>query len=186
MDLLSEAQAKAIQDDHNALLNHEFEAGLSYKPNKADWLEGKWQGITVAHGDDRRGHRYRAGPVAGHRREIDRGARRFHGQQQTGPHAGAEEKMLASGEGFDWSMAEALAFGSLVVEGNPVRLSGQDGRGTFSHRHSVWIDQKTEDRYIPLNHLQAGQAPYEVIDSPLSEAWCWASNMGSARPSPTP
>ncbi|MGB1007222.1 MAG: 2-oxoglutarate dehydrogenase E1 component, partial [Thalassobaculaceae bacterium] len=169
--LLSEAQAKAIQDDHNALLNHEFEAGLSYKPNKADWLEGKWQGITVAHGDDRRGQT-----------AIELDSLRAIGAKLTEVPAGftvnnklartleQKKKMLTSGEGFDWSMAEALAFGSLVVEGNPVRLSGQDsGRGTFSHRHSVWIDQKTEDRHIPLNHLQADQAPYEVIDSPLSE-----------------
>src|SRR6202011_1282015 len=67
-------------------------------------------------------------------------------------------------------MAEALAFASLVDEGYPVRLSGQDSeRGTFSHRHSVLIDQETEDRYIPLNNIRDKQARFEVINSLLSE-----------------
>src|SRR6202021_3409237 len=74
------------------------------------------------------------------------------------------------GEGIDWSAAEALAFGSLLDEGFPVRLSGQDSeRGTFSQRHSVLIDQETEARYVPLNHIRDGQARYEVINSMLSE-----------------
>ncbi|HKN28151.1 MAG TPA: 2-oxoglutarate dehydrogenase E1 component, partial [Roseiarcus sp.] len=77
---------------------------------------------------------------------------------------------IASGEGIDWSTAEALAFGSLLDDGFPVRLSGQDSeRGTFSQRHSVLIDQQTEARYIPLNHIRDGQARYEVINSMLSE-----------------
>src|SRR5208337_4832194 len=77
---------------------------------------------------------------------------------------------IASGEGIDWATAEALAFASLLDEGFPVRLSGQDSeRGTFSQRHSVLIDQQTEARYIPLNHIRDGQARYEVINSMLSE-----------------
>ena len=68
-------------------------------------------------------------------------------------------------------VGSALAFGTLCVEGTPVRLSGQDvGRGTFSQRHSVLIDQETEERFIPLNNIRPGQATYEVHDSPLSEA----------------
>lgn len=78
--------------------------------------------------------------------------------------------MFDSGKGFDWATAEALAFGSLLTEGYPVRLAGQDStRGTFSQRHSGLIDQQTEDRYYPLNHIREGQAQYEVIDSMLSE-----------------
>jgi 2-oxoglutarate dehydrogenase E1 component len=77
---------------------------------------------------------------------------------------------IESGEGLDWATAESLAFGSLLDEGFPVRLSGQDSeRGTFSQRHSVLIDQQTEARYIPLNHIRDGQARYEVINSMLSE-----------------
>jgi len=78
--------------------------------------------------------------------------------------------MFETGEGIDWATGEALAFGSLMTEGYPVRLSGQDcTRGTFSHRHSGLINQDTEERYYPLNHIRKGQAQYEVIDSMLSE-----------------
>src|SRR5262249_59827698 len=73
--------------------------------------------------------------------------------------------------GVDWGPAEALAFRSLLIEGHPVRLSGQDsGRGTFSQRHAVLVDQETEVPYLPLNNIRPGQATFEVIDSPLSEA----------------
>jgi 2-oxoglutarate dehydrogenase E1 component len=78
--------------------------------------------------------------------------------------------MVETGEGIDWAMAEALAFGTLVDEGHRVRLSGQDcERGTFSQRHSVLIDQETEARYVPLNNIRPGQGKYEVINSMLSE-----------------
>ena len=82
----------------------------------------------------------------------------------------AKKQMFETGRGFDWATGEALAFGSLRAEGHGVRLAGQDStRGTFSQRHSSFIDQKTEDRYYPLNHIQPDQAKYEVIDSMLSE-----------------
>jgi 2-oxoglutarate dehydrogenase E1 component len=82
----------------------------------------------------------------------------------------AKAKMFESGEGFDWATAEALAFGTLLDEGFPVRLSGQDtSRGTFSQRHSMLVDQETEERYVPLNHIREGQAEFEVVDSLLSE-----------------
>ncbi|MCB1513353.1 MAG: hypothetical protein KDJ18_00790, partial [Hyphomicrobiaceae bacterium] len=77
---------------------------------------------------------------------------------------------VEKGEGIDWGMAEHLAFGSLCVEGVPVRLSGQDcERGTFSQRHSVLTDQDTERRFTPLRHISPDQARYEVINSMLSE-----------------
>ncbi|MGB0799844.1 MAG: 2-oxoglutarate dehydrogenase E1 component, partial [Planktomarina sp.] len=79
-------------------------------------------------------------------------------------------KALSEGAGIDWATGEALAFGSLLTEGHPVRLSGQDStRGTFSHRHSGLVNQDTEERYYPLNNIRAGQGQYEVIDSMLSE-----------------
>ena len=82
----------------------------------------------------------------------------------------AKKEMFAKGQGFDWATAEALAFGSLQTEGFPVRLSGQDcTRGTFSQRQSAWVDQTTEERFFPLNHIRPGQSRYEVIDSMLSE-----------------
>ena len=82
----------------------------------------------------------------------------------------ARGKAIETGEGIDWSTAEALAFGSLLLDGHPVRLSGQDSeRGTFSQRHSVLIDQENEDRHTPLNHLADKQGRFEVINSMLSE-----------------
>ncbi len=79
-------------------------------------------------------------------------------------------KMAAGGRRLDWSAAEALAFASLLVEGVPVRLSGQDsGRGTFSHRHAVLHDVRTAATHVPLGHLTETQARFQVLDSPLSE-----------------
>jgi len=70
----------------------------------------------------------------------------------------------------DWAFAEALAFGSLLLQKCPLRLIGQDSRrGTFSQRHAVWIDSRTEECYVPLEHLDESQAHFEVYDSPLSE-----------------
>ncbi len=81
------------------------------------------------------------------------------------------QKSVADGSPIDWAMAEALAMGSLLAEGTPVRLSGQDScRGTFSQRHAVLIDQKTEEAYLSLDHLSATQARFEAYDSLLSEA----------------
>lgn len=72
----------------------------------------------------------------------------------------ARGEMFSSGEAFDWATAEALAFGSLVTEGFGVRLSGQDsGRGTFSQRHAVWIDQRDERKYYPPVPAAARQVP---------------------------
>jgi 2-oxoglutarate dehydrogenase E1 component len=82
-----------------------------------------------------------------------------------------KRRMIETGEGIDWATGEALAFGTLLAEGNPVRLSGQDsGRGTFSQRHAILVDQESEERYAPLAHVKDGQANFEVLDSPLSEA----------------
>jgi 2-oxoglutarate dehydrogenase E1 component len=79
-------------------------------------------------------------------------------------------KMAAGELPLDWSAAESLAFGSLSVEGNRIRLSGQDvGRGTFSHRHSVLHDYQEGHTYVPLQHLSPDQAPVEIFNSPLSE-----------------
>src|SRR3546814_7550031 len=81
---------------------------------------------------------------------------------------GARKETVGEGKGIDLATAEALAFGTLIQEGYSVRLSGQDsGRGTFSQRHAVWVDQKTESKYVPLTQIGGGE--FEVLDSPLSE-----------------
>ncbi|EDP66523.1 2-oxoglutarate dehydrogenase, E1 component [alpha proteobacterium BAL199] len=184
--VIAEGEGDRLVEQQNAYLAQEFESGLSYKANKADWLEGKWSGIKVASGDARRGET--ALPVDELKRignklcevpetlDINRKLNRF---------IEGRRKALETGEGVDWSFGEALAFGSLLASGVPVRLSGQDsGRGTFSQRHSVYIDQTTEERYVPLNHVQEGQAQYEVIDSPLSEAGVLGFEYGYSQAEP--
>ena len=153
-------------------LDDDFAAASSYKPNKADWLEGAWTGMETASGEARRGET--AVPegilktVADALTTVPDG---FNIHSKLVRQLKAKQKMMETGEGIDWATAEALAFGSLLVEGFPVRLSGQDsGRGTFSQRHSVWVDQESESRHIPLNHIKPAQPTFEVIDSPLSEA----------------
>jgi 2-oxoglutarate dehydrogenase E1 component len=95
-------------------------------------------------------------------------------------------KAVADGGALDWAMAELLAFGSLLVEGTPVRLSGQDSsRGTFNHRHAVLVDQRTGDEYAPLDHLAATQARFEVYDSQLSEAAVLGFEYGYSLADPT-
>ncbi len=165
-------EADKIAERLRQHMETEYEAANSYKPNKADWLEGQWAGMAVASGDERRGEtavgidRLRE---VGH--AITETPRNFKAHPKIVRQLQAKRQMLQDGEGIDWATAEALAFGTLLCESTSVRLSGQDsGRGTFSQRHAVLIDQETEDRHIPLNHIRLGQAPFEVIDSPLSEA----------------
>jgi 2-oxoglutarate dehydrogenase E1 component len=96
------------------------------------------------------------------------------------------KKAIETGQGIDWSTAEHLAFGSLLLEGHPVRLSGQDScRGTFSQRHAVFIDQSNETRHTPLNNIKENQASFEVIDSPLSEASVLGFEYGYSLTEPT-
>jgi len=158
--------------EFNKTLDAAFEAAANYKANKADWLDGVWAGLSVAAGDARRGV---TGVSLERLKEVGQALARipdnFNLNAKIVRQLEAKRKMIESGDGLDWATAEALAFGTLLLEGNPVRLSGQDsGRGTFSQRHSVLVDQMSEERYVPLNNLRFGQSPFEVIDSPLSEA----------------
>ena len=169
--LIPEGEIEDMKASFQAHLNDEFEAGKAYKPNKADWLDGRWSHI------DRGGEQYQRGQTAISEETMAEVGRalttapddlKVH--RTVGRLLDAKSKMFETGEGFDWSTAEAIAFGSLLTEGYPVRLSGQDStRGTFSQRHSAFIDQETEERYVPLNNIRPGQAQYEVIDSMLSE-----------------
>ena len=158
--------------EYVAHLEQQFEAAVSYVPDKADWFSGRWAGLGRP--DE---------PVLGRRNiatAIDEAELKRLGEVLTTVPEGfnihktlqrildAKKEMFESGEGFDWATAEALAFGSLLAEGRGVRLSGQDsGRGTFSQRHAVWVDQQTAEKYIPLTAVDGGR--FEVRDSPLSE-----------------
>jgi 2-oxoglutarate dehydrogenase E1 component len=169
--LIPEGEVEDMKAAFQAYLNEEFEAGKDYKPNKADWLDGRWSHL------DRQGEEYQRGETAISPETFDqvgaaltRAPEGFKLHKTVGRLLDTRTEMFKSGKGFDWATAEALAFGSLLTEGYPVRLSGQDStRGTFSQRHSGLIDQETEERYYPLNHVREGQSRYEVIDSMLSE-----------------
>ena len=153
-----------------AMFEQAYESAKTFKPNKANWLEGHWSGFEKPKGEH---------PVADTGVVIDK-LKRVGTMLGTPPENfavnpkiirqfEAKRKMMETGEGIDWAMGEALGYGTLLTEGYPVRLSGQDsGRGTFSHRHAVLIDQNTEERYTPLNSLGA-KKQFEVIDSSLSE-----------------
>lgn len=156
----------------NTIFENAYESGKQFIPNKANWLEGKWTGFGK--------------PQSGIRPEEDTGVDEktlkslgkalasvpegFNLNRKIERQLKAKEEMMKTGKGLDWAMGEALAYATLLKEGYPVRLSGQDcERGTFSHRHSVLNDQENEERYVPLNNLGGKQANYEVINSSLSE-----------------
>jgi 2-oxoglutarate dehydrogenase E1 component len=170
--LLSADDAKKAEGDYRATLDAAFEAANSFKPDKADMLDGKWSGLEQKSLEFVRGETGVDGDIL---REI--GRRLAHVPEGFNLHRAltrqlkAKNAMFETGLGLDWATAEALAFGSLVLEGHPVRLSGQDSeRGTFSQRHAAWIDQETERRYKPLKYIRDDQALFEVINSMLSEA----------------
>ena len=168
-------------------LDEHFEAARSYQPNEADWFAGRWSGYNKP-----------VDPETA-RRNVDTGieAKLFDSLGRTlttvpdglqihktlGRVLDAKREMFKDGDGFDWATGEALAFGSLLSEGYSVRLSGQDsGRGTFSQRHAVWIDQRDEHRYIPLDSVPHGK--FEVYDSPLSEYGVLGFEYGYAMADP--
>ncbi|MBC9034167.1 2-oxoglutarate dehydrogenase E1 component [Sphingomonas sp. JC676] len=169
------------------LLEGEFEAGKSYLPNKADWFAGRWSGLGAP------------ADAETARRSVDTGIEKklfdSLGRTLTDIPEGleihktlarvldAKREMFKSGANFDWATGEALAFGALLSEGYGVRLSGQDsGRGTFSQRHAVWVDQKTEAKYVPLSTIPHGS--FEVLDSPLSEYGVLGFEYGYASADP--
>ena len=170
--LLGAADADAIERSFLARLDSAFDAAKSYRPNKADWLEGEWKGFTTAGSDDRRGTTaVDLALLKDVGAALTRVPQDFNLNRKITRQLDAKRETIDKGDGIDWATAEALAFGTLLSEGTCVRLSGQDsGRGTFSQRHAVFYDQENEERYVPLNHIRDGQAQFEVIDSPLSEA----------------
>ncbi|MFA9231698.1 MAG: 2-oxoglutarate dehydrogenase E1 component [Microgenomates group bacterium] len=170
--LIPEGEIEDMKAAFQAKLNEEFEVGKEYKPNKADWLDGRWKSLSTKDLDNyQRGETWiKPETMAEVGAALTRVPPKFDLHKTVGRQLEAKQKMFETGTGFDWATAEALAFGSLVTEGFPVRLSGQDcTRGTFSQRHSAFVDQTTEERHYPLNHIRPGQSRYEVIDSMLSE-----------------
>ncbi len=170
--LIPEGEIEDMKAAFQSHLNEEFEAGKTYKPNKADWLDGRW-----SHMDKMKEGKYQRGKtwikpktMEDIGKALTTAPEGFALHRTVERLLDAKREMFETGKGFDWATAEAMAFGSLLTEGYPVRLAGQDStRGTFSQRHSGFVSQENEDRYYPLNHIREGQARFEVIDSMLSE-----------------
>jgi len=170
--LVSAEEIEKLKADWRAHLETEFAGGDDYRPNKADWLDGVWKNFKRAEEDGpRRGD---TGVALETLREV--GERLVDVPESHKVHRTLKRfldnrrKAIETGEGIDWATGEALAFGTLLKEGHPVRLSGQDvERGTFSQRHTVLYDQDTEEPYAPLNHISKEQSRFEVINSMLSE-----------------
>jgi 2-oxoglutarate dehydrogenase E1 component len=162
-----------MKADWRTRLEAEVEAAQSYRSNKADWLDGRWSGLKSA-GDFEDPRRGDTGVATATLKEIGHKItavpQGFHLHRTVARFLENRRKAIEAGEGIDWSTAEALAFGSLLLDGHRVRLSGQDTeRGTFSQRHAVLIDQENEERFTPLNALREPQARLEVLNSMLSE-----------------
>ncbi|HIC42388.1 MAG TPA: 2-oxoglutarate dehydrogenase E1 component, partial [Pelagibacterales bacterium] len=169
--ILTNEELKKIQTNFKKFLDKEFESAKSYKPNKADWLEGDWTGLSTASFDARKG------ATAVKENELQEIAKAIHQiptdfniHKKIKKVYEERQSSIHEGKAIDWSTAEALAFATLLKEGYGVRLSGQDtGRGTFSQRHAVLYDQTNEKRFVPLRHFIKQQGYFEIIDSFLSE-----------------
>ncbi len=171
--VVTAGEVEKIRADWRARLDAELEAALGYRANKADWLDGRWAGFTTA-GDADDPRRGKTGVNVATLKDIGEKITTlpagFHLHRTLNRFLENRRKSIETGANVDWTTGEALAICSLLLDGNKVRLSGQDSeRGTFSQRHSVFIDQETEQRYTPFNHLREDQARYEVINSMLSE-----------------
>jgi 2-oxoglutarate dehydrogenase E1 component len=165
----TEAEAKEWVAEFDAFLDAEFEAGKSYKTDKADWLDGKWAGLAMA-GEERRLTGVPKQKLLDLGRKITTVPSSVNVHKTVDRVIASRREAIESGEGIDWSTAEHLAFATLLDQGHPVRLSGQDSvRGTFTQRHCGVVDQKTEEVYFPLRNLGPNQAHFEVLDSALSE-----------------
>jgi 2-oxoglutarate dehydrogenase E1 component len=172
---VSADDSKAMLDIFTKTLDDANQAAKSYKPNKADWLEGHWTGFTPV---DQQEVELTEEPTAVPTdtlkhigmvlSQVPDG---FNANPKITRQLEAKKQAIETGEGIDWATGEALAFGSLLVEGSRIRLSGEDTqRGTFSQRHAVLIDQLNQNEYTPLNNIAPDQAKIEIYNSLLSEA----------------
>src|SRR6056300_331405 len=167
---LSESELSKFKTDFKNLLDDQYKNAKDYKP-KIEWYEGTWSRYKPEKGKDKRGvSGYDQQKLLEISEKINATPEKLKLHKTIVKILDARKASVSNGKGIDWSTAEALAFGSLLEEGYPVRLVGQDsGRGTFSQRHSVLRNQEDNSRYIPLNNISKNQMRYEIVDSFLSE-----------------
>jgi len=171
-------KAGSITDDYfkksikefKDLLDDQYKNAKNYKP-KIEWFEGTWSRYKPERGKDKRGVTgYDIKKLKGISEKINTIPKEINIHKTIAKVLENRRLNVNNEEKIDWSTAEALAFGSLLEEGYPVRLVGQDsGRGTFSQRHSVLRNQIDNSRYVPLNKISQKQKNFEIVDSFLSE-----------------
>ena len=168
--VISDEDLENVIKKFKDLLDDQFKNAKDYKP-KIAWFEGTWSAYKPEKGKDKRGV-----TGADTKKLLEISEKINSSSDDLNLHKtivkilNNRKEAVRSGSNIDWSTAEALAFGSLLEEGYPVRLVGQDsGRGTFSQRHSVLRNQKDNSRYVPLNNISKNQKQFEVVDSFLSE-----------------
>ena len=171
--VLSEAEVEGEWNAFHEKLEAAYQAAQGYKPNKADWLEGAWQGLKPPP-VDAVVTMPKTGIAIDRLREIGAALAKVPDDFTANPkitrQLKAKAKMFETGEGIDWATGEALGFGALLLDNHHVRLSGEDcQRGTFSQRHAVLIDQVNQNTYVPLNNIDPKQAHIEIYNSLLSE-----------------
>ncbi len=183
------AEAKAMWDDFTATLEDSYKAAQSYKPNKADWLEGRWAGFKQADQEDERSEEAtavtaeEAAAIGAALSSVPEG---FNANPKIVRQLEAKRAAFEKGEGIDWATGEAMAFGGMLLDGNRVRLSGEDcQRGTFSQRHAVLVDQGNANEYVPLNNIREGQAKIDIFNSLLSEQGVLGFEYGYTLADPT-
>ena len=167
---ITEEEFKSEKKEFNDLLEKQFKSAKDHHP-KIDWFEGTWSRYRPQKGKDKIGN------TGVQKNELIEISKKIHSlQENLKIHKTIKRifenrhKSILEEKNIDWSTAEALAFGTLLKEGFPVRLVGQDsGRGTFSQRHSVLRNQEDNSRYIPLNNISNKQQNFEIVDSFLSE-----------------
>ena len=170
--VMDDHEVEALWEEWSEKLEKDLEAGKNFKPNKADWLEGSWTGFESKGSikpNTITGLPLKTLKEYGVRlTEIPSG---FSINKKVQRVLQRRLKAISEGRDIDWASAESLAFASLLYEGKNVRLSGQDcGRGTFSQRHAIIVDQNTEEKFSTLNNFLNNGSRVEIVDSPLSEA----------------
>jgi 2-oxoglutarate dehydrogenase E1 component len=178
--VVTEPEIEGMKAQFRAHLDAEMAGADGYRPNKADWFDGRWARLGLAQGEERRGTTgIRIETLKEVGRRITTIPQDFKAHRTIERLLQRRREMVETGTGVDWAMAEQLAFATLLAEGYPVRLSGQDSeRGTFSQRHAVLADQETERHYTPLKYVSPDQARFEVINSMLSEEAVLAFEYG--------
>ena len=183
---LSKLEFDSMKKEFRNLLDEQFKTAKNYKP-KLEWYEGVWSRFKPEKGKDKRGVTgVSIDKIKKIGEKITSIPNNFFVHPTIRKIFDKKKKMFQTGKNFDWSTAEQLAFATLLEEGYPVRLSGQDsGRGTFSQRHSVLRDQNNNTYYTPLNNISKKQKRFEVIDSLLSEFAVLGFEHGYALSEPT-